>query len=515
MTQADQAKGGARDRFALVGTVLDRKFRVDRLVAEGGFGVVYQGIHLTLEKPVAIKVLKTPSEFNDGARALFIEKFANEAKTIARISHPNIVQALDFGVSQMPSGEPAPWMVLEWLTGQTLEAQLAERRGQGGRSPADVLQLMRPIFDAMAYAHDAGIAHRDIKPANVMVMTTRRGSTLRLMDFGIAKLMDSDEQAGTGATRTQTLLSAFSPQYAAPEQVSATRTGPWTDVHALGLIMTEMLTDQMAYQGEDSTTLLGAVLAPWRPTPKIRYIDVGPWEPVLAKALALRPDDRFKNAAEFLDALAANVPASAQPMSGAPPAGTGPYPAVPGAPSAPDPTTLRGAVVTGSVQVAPPPARSSAKTTIALVAMGGLIASLSATAFVFSRRQPQDGDPGHNGTTSPSPSPSPSPLVRVVVPSPPPPVITRVVAQVPPPPVRPAPLQPPVQPPPVQPLPVQPPTQPPTQPPVAVNTPPNNPPPVAGDRGRRHRERIPNVRPSSVPVANPAPRGGTGPVPLE
>ena len=94
-----------QDRFGLIGTELEGKFRVERFVAEGGFAAVYQAVHLTLERPVAVKVLKTPPEFNEEAREAFIEKFAFEAKTIARISHPNIVQVLDYGASEMPNGE--------------------------------------------------------------------------------------------------------------------------------------------------------------------------------------------------------------------------------------------------------------------------------------------------------------------------------------------------------------------------------------------------------------------------
>src|SRR5262245_5892465 len=89
-----------RDAFRLVGTVLDGKFRVDKAVAEGGFGVVYRGVHLALERTIAIKVLKTPPEFNDKARSEFVAKFVLEGKTMARINHRSIVQVLDFGVSK-------------------------------------------------------------------------------------------------------------------------------------------------------------------------------------------------------------------------------------------------------------------------------------------------------------------------------------------------------------------------------------------------------------------------------
>src|SRR4051812_22508361 len=112
------------DPFLLVGTVLEGRFRVERQVAEGGFGVVYLAHQMNLDRPVAIKVLKTPDGFDDRARADFHDKFAREAKTIARMRHANIVDAYDFGISEMPSGERAPWMALEWIDGTTLERLL-------------------------------------------------------------------------------------------------------------------------------------------------------------------------------------------------------------------------------------------------------------------------------------------------------------------------------------------------------------------------------------------------------
>src|SRR5437762_2368526 len=91
------------DRFQLVGTTLDRKFRIERIIAEGGFGILYYGTHLMLDRPIALKVLKTPPDFNEQAKAQFIDGFKLEAKTIVKISHPNIVQVLDFGVTEMPN----------------------------------------------------------------------------------------------------------------------------------------------------------------------------------------------------------------------------------------------------------------------------------------------------------------------------------------------------------------------------------------------------------------------------
>jgi len=300
---ADAPTPRADDAFALVGTTLQDKFRIDAVVAEGGFGVVYRAVHLALGREVAVKVLKTPEGMEGTRREEFIQQFAAEAKTIARLDHPSIVQVLDFGSADMPSGEPAAFMVLEWLTGKTLQDALNERRGRGGRTPAEALGLLRDVIEAVASAHEAGIAHRDLKPANIMLVSARRGPAVRLLDFGIAKVMAPDEVAGGGHTHTRSSQSSFSPHYASPEQLTSARTGPWTDVHALGLIVTELLTDRAPYVGQTLTALFASVLASARPTPARLGVDVGAWEPVIARALSLRPDDRWTNARALLDAL--------------------------------------------------------------------------------------------------------------------------------------------------------------------------------------------------------------------
>jgi serine/threonine protein kinase len=359
------------DRFALVGSVLEGKYNVEKVIAEGGFGLVYKGVQSNLGRPVAIKVLKTPPELNAPAAAEFQRKFKEEATVIARHGHPNIVQVIDFGVSQMPSREVAPWMVLEWLPGRTLEQVMLERKTP--YTPREALTLMRPVFEALAFVHEAGIAHRDLKPANIMIVESGRVKLPKLMDFGIAKLMAPNEQAGSGTTRTRSSQNAFSPQYASPEQLSGTRTGPWTDVHALGLILSEMLTGQPAIQADDMTQLFVQILAERRPTPAKYSVDVGPWEPVLQRSLALKPDDRYKNAMDFLMALDETVPAT---VGGSAPEMTGQRPAVTASP-----TTLRqSAVAIPLVTQAPTEKKKSWLPAVAIIGVlalaGGGVAAL-------------------------------------------------------------------------------------------------------------------------------------------
>ncbi len=301
---------GRVDPFGLVGARLDSRYDVVGVVAQGGFGVVYRAQHRELRKPVAIKVLKTPSDLTQRQQKEFLLRFTEEARTVAQLDHAHIVRVLDFGTSIMPSGAKAPWMALEWLEGVTLEADFNQRieTGSSGRTPAETIALMYPVIEAVGIAHEEGIVHRDIKPGNLMIVTGRRGNArLKLLDFGIAKVMGTEERRADRA-QTLTQVQAFSPDYAAPEQVSGMRTGPWTDVHALALLMSEMLTAQIPFEGGDAMEMCANVLSPRRPTPGERGVDVGPWEPVFARALALRPSDRYEHAAEFLSALMNALP---------------------------------------------------------------------------------------------------------------------------------------------------------------------------------------------------------------
>ena len=293
------------DPFGLVGTLLERKIRVDRVVAAGGFGVVYAGHHLGLDAPVAIKVLRPSAHGASWGEA--VAQFLNEAKTIAKLRHPAVVASLDAGVARVESAaEGVPWIVLEWVDGETLQADLARRRGQGGRSRDDALALLEPVIEAIAIAHDAGIAHRDLKPSNVMLAGAPDGLVrARVLDFGIAKLMEGEptSDAPSGDTATSADVRAFSLVCAAPQQISGTRTGPWTDVYALALLLTEVLTDRAPYPEDDAHARVAAVFDTTRPTPAKLGVDAGPWEAVLAKALSVKPADRQPNARALLAEL--------------------------------------------------------------------------------------------------------------------------------------------------------------------------------------------------------------------
>jgi serine/threonine protein kinase len=295
------------DPFELRGKTLEDKYRVDEVVGEGGFGVVYRGWHLGFDHAIAIKCLKIPGHFTTEARRLFLEKFREEGKLLSRLAgqHLSIVRVYDYDVWSGPGGADVPYLVLEWIDGDSLAKRLEEREEPLGE--ADAIALLRPAIEAIAVAHGMKVAHRDLKPANLLLSRGAGGERIKVLDFGIAKAMQEGETATQVATRTSSGFSAFSPPYGAPEQFQSKKygaTGPWTDVHALGLILCELVTGRAPLDGDEQYELFAAATSGGRPTPRARGAEVSDaFEAVCAKAVALGPSDRYADAGALLAAL--------------------------------------------------------------------------------------------------------------------------------------------------------------------------------------------------------------------
>ncbi|MFO0653026.1 MAG: serine/threonine-protein kinase [Polyangiales bacterium] len=301
------------DLHGFVGRHLDGGYVVEAAVGEGGHGVVYRARRGDTAERVAIKVLKIPADSTEEKRRGFVARFREEARLLARLDHPAVVRALDSGVATTPTGEVLPWTAFEWVEGRSLTRWLSERDNAPLR-PRAALSLLRPVFEALSLAHSMGIVHRDIKPDNIMVIERAGGFTTRVLDFGIAKTMQPGEAAvTTGETRTNSPVRCFSQEYAAPEQLSGLRTGPWTDVHGLALVLTETIVGRRAYEGENTMALMAAALSPLRPTPRALEVDIGAWEHIVAKALSLQANERYTNAGEMLAALDAATPSLVPP----------------------------------------------------------------------------------------------------------------------------------------------------------------------------------------------------------
>jgi eukaryotic-like serine/threonine-protein kinase len=302
-----------KDPFGLAGIVIDAKYRVEHVVGEGGFGVVYRGVHEGFEAPVAIKCLKLPPHFDAAAQDDLIRRLREEGRLLMKLSQrtPGIVQALDLGSCVTPTGARVPYLVLEWLAGRPLTAEIARRRSAGGpgMSIREAMQLLEPAFKALGLAHEERIAHRDIKPDNLFLVEHGSAVTVKVLDFGIAKVFaeaPSPSEATTGGGP-----STFTPAYGAPEQFDKKRgaTGPWTDVFALALVLVELMTLRRALRGENLAELFLASLDPERrPTPRALGLEVpDPIERVFARALAVDPTVRLGTATELWRELEAAV----------------------------------------------------------------------------------------------------------------------------------------------------------------------------------------------------------------
>jgi serine/threonine-protein kinase len=269
---------------SLAGTVLDGKYRVAHLLGRGGMGEVYAGTHLQLERAVAIKVLHGGL----GADESFVQRFAREARTAARLEHPNAVHVYDFG--SLPDG--SAYLVMEFIEGVTLR----EVKRQNPRfAHASGLDLMRQACAAVAAAHARGIVHRDLKPENMMVRSDETGrAILKVVDFGLAKILENQ----TSQLSNQSELIG-TPKYMSPEQFSGGRIDERVDVYALGCILFELLTGRAPFDGM-FVEIVGKHVYAEVPTFASLGVDAPPEvEAVARRALEKDPAARTPSAAEL------------------------------------------------------------------------------------------------------------------------------------------------------------------------------------------------------------------------
>jgi eukaryotic-like serine/threonine-protein kinase len=298
------------DALGLVGTTVLEKYAIESVVGEGGFAIVYRATHLLWKRPVAIKVFSVLDSVPEEMRGKLLDDFLQEGALLAQLSEQTtaIVQARDVGMLTTKSGMTVPYMVLEWLAGETLEDKLLRERTQGGRlrSMAEAVALLTPVADALAVAHTRGIVHRDVKPANIFLVGpvgNTDGTTIKLLDFGIAKVVQDAQKMAGAFQKTSGVVTSFTPAYGAPEQFSRTygATGPWTDVFALALILGEMTSGRPPIDGDDVGQLAFASMNDKiRPSPRTLGATVSDAvENVLLRALSVKTTDRPQTAREF------------------------------------------------------------------------------------------------------------------------------------------------------------------------------------------------------------------------
>jgi serine/threonine protein kinase len=296
MTQAMPAVNG------LVGQMLAGKYRVDRIIGEGGMGVVVAAMHVNVDRPVAIKVLRQELASEPDV----IERFAREARAVGRIQSDHVARVLDVG----ELADRTPFMVMEYLEGMDLAELVRTRGALGGR---DAVEYIVQACDAIAEAHAAGIVHRDLKPANLFLTHRADGTPcVKVLDFGISKTGVGEMEQGL----TQTSALMGSPQYMSPEQLrSAKQVDARTDIWSLGICLHELLTGDVAFQAETIPELYVAILshAP-EPLRMKRPEAPAPVEAAILRCLEKDPARRFANVAELANALRDFVPPRAVPL---------------------------------------------------------------------------------------------------------------------------------------------------------------------------------------------------------
>ena len=261
------------------GKKLDGRYEIRELIGVGGMANVYHCYDTIDAREVAIKILK--DEFLDNED--FIRRFKNESKAIAVLNHPNIVRVYDVSF-----GDMIQYIVMEYIDGITLKEYIDM---QGVLDWKETVHLTTQILKALQHAHENGIVHRDIKPHNIMLL---QDGTIKVTDFGIARF-------SSNATRTMTEQAIGSVHYIAPEQARGEKTDGKTDIYSVGVMMYEMLTGRLPFDGDSavSVALMQLQAKAKRPREVNPNIPEG-LEEITVKAMQKNPDDRYHSALEML-----------------------------------------------------------------------------------------------------------------------------------------------------------------------------------------------------------------------
>jgi eukaryotic-like serine/threonine-protein kinase len=276
------------------GDIIDGKYRIVRLIGEGGMGAVYEAENMRIHRKVAIKVLHAGVAQTGEA----VSRFEREAQAAGRIGSEHIVEVLDLG--NLPSGDR--YMVMEFMDGDALSGRI---RARTRLTPSEIYPIMHQLLEALAAAHGAGIIHRDLKPDNVYLLKSRGGKAdfVKLLDFGISKFNQLSGDSGFSMTRTGAVMGT--PYYMAPEQAKGARDlDHRVDLYAAGVILYEAITGEVPFNADTFNELLfKIVLEAAKPVELVvPNIDAN-FAAIVNKSMAREPSQRFQTAREFQQAL--------------------------------------------------------------------------------------------------------------------------------------------------------------------------------------------------------------------
>ena len=280
-----------------IGQLLDGRYRVESHLAHGGMATVYLGTDTRLDRTVALKIMHAELANDED----FVRRFVAEARSVARLSHPNVVTVFDQGADGRTL-----YLAMEYVPGQTLRDLLSAR---GQLPPREALDIMEGVLAGLAAAHNAGIAHRDVKPENVLLGDARK---VKVADFGLARLL-------SGISHTKTGMLIGTAAYLAPEQVSRGAADVRTDVYAAGVMLFELLTGRQPHTADTPLAVAYKHVNEAVPRPSSFVPGLPPsLDALVAMATSRDPDLRPADAGQFLHAITSAR--SGLPLDSPPPA---------------------------------------------------------------------------------------------------------------------------------------------------------------------------------------------------
>ncbi len=291
---SDLSAVAALDGDPYIGLLIQDRYRLESLLGTGAMGRVYRAEQTALGKSFAIKIL-SPHLTNDPDSQA---RFANEAHNAASLNHPNVVSIVDYGRTK----DGITYLVMEYIEGRSLEQIIYDEFPLPRERIAD---LVLQILAALTEAHGLGILHRDLKPENILVQSLRtRGELLKVLDFGIAKLMDDAPNTGARPGLTSQGVVCGTPEYMSPEQACGLKLDQRSDLYTVGVILYQMLTGRPPFESEVAVEILHRHIHQ-EPTPPSQVLGgvVDPLEAVCLRALAKDREARFADAAEFREAI--------------------------------------------------------------------------------------------------------------------------------------------------------------------------------------------------------------------